>query len=322
MKKVAILFLVLGLSFILISCSKKQNFSISDNVEEVNITKNEIFGSSRVDLKFTLSGEELNDFKETMNSITYISSKVELSKYEYIISYNDININIVSNEEFYIEEGNEKKYYKVTNNDFSFLDDYDFITEYLFDVSGFDYEHVYYVHNDLNLDISLNKTFIEDFSENRLINISDENYNSFISSIKFGDKLVKFVSETVVCIDNKYYLMEDRINVEFINEDGIKNFDEIQSAEKIEVKKDSSTIEMTDKAVALNAINDLEVVELTNAFNYDLKIIYEIKIDNFILEVYSEKLVKHDNKLYYITSGNLDFLKDLKFNSTGWLPWV
>ena len=107
MKKVAILFLVLGLSFILISCSKKQNFSISDNVEEVNITKNEIFGSSRVNLKITLSGEELNDFKETMNSITYVSSKVELSKYEYIISYNDINFNIVSNEEFYIEEGND-----------------------------------------------------------------------------------------------------------------------------------------------------------------------------------------------------------------------
>lgn len=328
----SILFILLFLSiFLLSSCSKKQILQINDNLQFVDVIKYERFGSSNVELLKKFSGEELNELVEQLNIIIYKEIEINHDKeyqWDFKLYFDNKELIVLSSEIFEINENGYFKRYQVIKNDFMFMHDYDFITDNLYNTSNFNFNTLIYVFSEgKELDLSLNTKIKKDFQNHKMIKLYVTKNKNPICSIKFGNVLIDVIEPNLVSIDGFTYMLEFNFDYNILNLDEVLEFEGFNETEKISVIKQENLLTLnlleSDIDSFISSLNDIKFVELYNKNNYNLNnLMYTITLDSCTINVYNDNVFEYNNKLYYALESSFTFLNDLKFNSTGWLPWV
>lgn len=171
------------------------------------------------------------------------------------------------------------------------------------------------------------KTLIQDLNNLKLEldEVDDYDFNKAIYYIKCGNKHIYFTDYNTIYVKeddvNKYIYKTgeiDFIDTMFTNR--VYNFTEFEFTGDIVVKNQE-----TSKEAKIQ--NASEFYQKLNTLKFKKVEEQELKYD-FVISIGSKKIyVKEDMFLmedtyYQVTEGNFDFLKELKYEGSGWLPWV
>lgn len=143
--------------------------------------------------------------------------------------------------------------------------------------------------------------------------------------VECGSKKIYFIDNKTIYVQDeetlKYTLTEG--NIEFLDSifiNRIYQFSEFEFsgeivAKSIEKNKESK---INDESKFYEQLNTIKFKKTDlNELNTE----YIIYIGQTKIEVANDYF-KMNNVYYSVVEGNFDFLKDLNYNSSGWLPWV
>lgn len=325
MKKIITFILILLFIFTLSACGKNETLEMSGDVQSVKITKKQKFGDETFEFSIKLENDVLDEFKAIYNSIEFVATKQKYNgEYKFIIEFDDTIINVISNEYFYIK--NDNLVYNTKNTSFMFLYDYDFLSEHLVDLNFSDVKEVYYVVNgELELNISINDNFKKKLSEFRAMETNYTENEIILATFKIDGRIVNVIEHNIIEIDKVYYLLDRDITYDIINKEGLTQLTDLELAEYIKVirAEDSKSVDINNREEFIRRFNELRFIELNHKRDYDTNDAkYGVEIGKYQIIVYNEYLINFNSTLYYVTEGDLTFLDQINFDSTGWLPWV
>lgn len=325
MKKIITFIFILLFIFTLSACGKNETLEIGENVQSVKITKKQKFGDETFEFSIKLENDLLDEFKTIYNSIEYVETKQKYNgEYKFIIEFDDTIINVISNEYFYVK--NDNLVYNTKNTSFMFLYDYDFLSEHLVDLNFSDVKEVYYVVNgELELNISINDNFKKKLSEFRAMETNYTENEIILATFKIDGRIVNVIEHNIIEIDKVYYLLDRDITYDIINKEGLTQLTDLELAEYIKVirAEDSKSVDINNREEFIRRFNELRFIELNHKRDYDTNDAkYGVEIGKYQIIVYNEYLINFNSTLYYVTEGDLTFLDQINFDSTGWLPWV
>lgn len=143
--------------------------------------------------------------------------------------------------------------------------------------------------------------------------------------VECGSKKIYFVdSKTIYVKDEdtlKYTLTEG--SIEFLDSifvNRIYQFNEFELGGEIVVKsiEKNKEAKITDETKFYEQLN---VIKFEKTTKKDINIEYVIAIGQTKIEVANNCFIMKD--VYYnVVEGNFNFLQELNYNSSGWLPWV
>ena len=143
--------------------------------------------------------------------------------------------------------------------------------------------------------------------------------------VECGSKKIYFINSKTIYVKEddtlKYTITEG--NIEFLDSIFINRtyqFNEFKLGGEIVVKsiEKNKEAKITDETKFYEQLNAIQFKKIEiNELNAE----YIIYIGQTQIEVANDYL-KMNNAYYNVVKGNFDFLKQLNYNSSGWLPWV
>lgn len=184
-----------------------------------------------------------------------------------------------------------------------------------------------YLDNKVITNLNDLKEFINELNSLKLQKEELDNYDfkEAIYYIQCGEKHIYITNKNTIYVKEeskeKYSYKEGNINfIDSLFTNRIYEFNEFEFSGDIVVKENKTSKEAKVNDTS-SFYQSLTKIRFKNISQQDISFDYIISIGNKKIYVKDDMFVMEDN-YYQVTEGTFDFLKELKYDSSGWLPWI